>query len=121
VATRHRRPRRGAGFERPGVIDFPWDTDPQADGAMRDDVTATIPWRADGFEAIEVYLDLALADEADAITRTLEGLAAAHRTIDTLTTALLAYGRDEELAVAIHEEPKDALSAGVVAVAITLG
>jgi hypothetical protein len=121
VATRNRQPRRQPGYESPGVIDFPWDTDSQAGSGPRSDVTCAIPWRADGFEAIEVYLDPALGDRAGEICRTIEGLAGAHRDIDTLSRALLEFGSDEELAVAIHEEPPEAMSVGVVAVAITIG
>jgi len=102
------------------VIDFPWDVDPGSEGP-RSDVTCEIPWRAEGFEAIQVYVDPSLSDQAQAICQTMEGLAGAHRDIDTLAQALLDFGSREELAVAIHEDLPDDLSSGTVAVAITIG
>ncbi len=121
MATRNALPRRRPGFEQPGVIDFPWDVDRDADPAGRSDVSCEIPWRVDDFEAIEVFLDPALDARADSICRTIEGLAGAHRDIDTLSAALLELGRQEDLGIAIHEQPPDELSSGVVAVAVTLG
>jgi hypothetical protein len=120
-SRRLRRDRqRNRRFERPGVIDFPWDADPGSDGP-RSDVTCEIPWRVDGFEAIQVYVDPSLAEQSEAICQTMEGLAGAHRDIDTLAQALLTFGSQEDLAVAIHEQVPEDLSTGVVAVAITLG
>jgi hypothetical protein len=121
VAARRRPLRRTSTFESPGVIDFPWDTDPNSPDGPRNDVTCAIPWRIDGFEAIEVYLDPALADSAAPICDTIRGIAGRHRDIDTLCHALLELGAEEELGVAIHEDLPEALSAGVVAVAITVG
>jgi hypothetical protein len=102
------------------VIDFPWDIDPGSQGP-RSDVTCEIPWRVDGFEAIQVYVDPGLAEQSEAICQTMEGLAGAHRDIDNLAQALLDFGSREDLAVAIHEDVPDDLSTGTVAVAITLG
>lgn len=112
--------------ENAGDIDHAWDVDPRADPRLTaeglvSDVTCTVPWRVDDFEAIEVYLDPALSDRVDEICATITSLAAAHRDIDTLTAAILGLGRLGEYSAMVVDDPPDAASRGVVAVAVTVG
>jgi hypothetical protein len=86
----------------------------------RDDASCAIAWRADGYEAIEVYVDPALADREADICETVAALAGAHADIDTLTEAIETYASGEELSASIYERPRGA-PAGLVAVAFTLG
>ena len=123
MATRNRHPRRGVGCESPGSVDSPFDADPQASRApgLASDAACSVAWRADGFEAIQVFVDAALRDRADEICETIEGISGAHGDIDTLSDALVTYAGREGLSASIHERPPDDLSSGVLAVALTLG
>lgn len=82
--------------------------------------TCAIAWRADGYEAIEVYVDPALGDRDPDICETVEALAGAHHDIDTLSEAIEAYARREAMSASIYERP-EAAPVGLVAVAFTLG
>jgi hypothetical protein len=119
-SRRVRNDRRGERHVEPSVIDFPWDPAPDAQG-LWSEVTCEIPWRADGFEAIQVYVDPGLRDQADGICRAMEGLARAHRGIDALADACMEYASREDLEVAIHEQLPDDRSTGVIVVAVTTG
>lgn len=121
MATRDRNPRRGLGHESPGSIDYPFDTDPQNPNATASDVTCTVPWRADGYEAIAVFVDPALRDRADELCAVVSGWAGAHADIDTLSDAIRSFSEREDVSASIFEDPRDALSTGLVAVAFTLG
>lgn len=121
--TGDRHPRRGLEHETAGSVDYPFDTDPQATGTagLHSDAACTVPWRADGFEAIQVFVDPALRDRARELCSLVEGWAGAHTDLDSLSGELLRYGEQEGLSAAIHDEPRDAISAGIVAIAFTLG
>ncbi|HEU4671651.1 MAG TPA: hypothetical protein VFS32_02010 [Candidatus Limnocylindrales bacterium] len=97
---------------------FSIENDPGS--VTRDDATCAIAWRADGYEAIEVYVDPALGDRDADICETVEALAGAHRDIDTLTDAIETYAAGEELSASIYERP-DAAPLGLVAIAFTIG
>lgn len=113
---------RERDHEATGAVDGPFDTDPIADDqGVHSDAACTIPWRADGHEAIQVFLDPALADRAADLCMTVAGWAAAIRDLDSLTTTVMDYARHEGLSPSIHEEPPDELSRGTVAIAFTLG
>jgi hypothetical protein len=86
----------------------------------RDDVACAIAWRADGYEAIEVYVDPALADRQAEICETVEALAGRHRDIDTLSEAVETFADGADLSASIYERLADAPE-GLVAIAFTLG
>jgi len=111
-----------ARYETPGTVDGPFDVDrPWEEHPYRSDAACSLPWRADGVEAISVFLDPVLLDRATSICETVNGLAGAHGDLDGLIPALETFARAEGLSVSIHERPRDELSAGLVAVAFTLG
>jgi hypothetical protein len=110
----------------PGSVERPFDRDPAAEAGggmagLHSDAACTIPWLADGFQAVQVFVDPGLVDRAEEICGTLEGVATAHRDIDTLSGAIQTWARGEGLSASMFENPPDELSAGVVAVAVTLG
>jgi hypothetical protein len=122
MPTRDRHPRRGLGHEQPGAVDYPFDADPQADAeGLVSDAACTVPWRADGFEAIQVFVDPALRDQADDLCETVTAWAGAENDIDGLNDVVMKYGEQEDLSVSVFENPRDDLSKGVVAIAFTVG
>lgn len=123
MSYRRRDSRRALAHEAPGAVDYPFDRDPHSQAAtgLRSDAACSVPWRADGFEAIQVFVDPALVDRAADLCSLIEQLAATHRRIGPLSDAVIAYADQEELAASVFEEPRDALSVGVVAIAFTAG
>ena len=123
MSTRNRHPRRGLGYEQPGAVDFPFDTDPQNRSAvgLASDAACTVPWQADGFEAIQVFVDPALRDRARELCSVVETWAGAHDDADELTDVALAYADEENLSATFFENPPDDLSAGTFAIAFTIG
>lgn len=95
----------------PNAFDFP----------LRSDASCTVPWRADGFEAIEVYVDPAIWDRADELCQAATGWSGAHRDIDGLSRDVMAYADEEHLSASIYTNPRDEMSQGVVALAFTVG
>jgi hypothetical protein len=88
--------------------------------AVRDDASCVVAWRVDDHEAIEVYVDPALADREPQICQTVEVLCATNRDVDTLSDAIETYADGESLSASIYDRP-DGESPGVIAVAFTLG
>jgi hypothetical protein len=114
-------PRR-VRYEDPGDVDGAFDDDrPASHELMQSDAACAIPWRADGFEAIEVFVDPALTDRARDLCLLVEGWAGNHRDIDTLSRAVIDWGRREEISASIFERPPDDPSEGLVAIAFTIG
>jgi hypothetical protein len=114
-------PRR-VRYEDAGTVDGPFDDDqPASHELIQSDAACAIPWRADGYEAIEVFLDPALTDRSRELCLLIEGWAGAHRDIDTFSNAVIGWSRREGLSPGIYETPPDDLSAGVVAIAFTIG
>lgn len=110
----------------PGSVERPFDEDPAAEAGGRlagltSDAACTIAWRADGFEAVQVFVDPSLADRSPDICGTLEGVTAAHRDIDALAGAINTWAEGEGLSASVYENPRDELSEGTVAVALTPG
>jgi hypothetical protein len=120
---RRRDSRRALAHEAPGSVDYPFDRDERSAGAvgLASDAACTVPWRADGFEAIQVFVDPALLDRAAVLCSTIEVLAETHRTIDRLGDAVIDYADREDLSASVFEEPPDDLSTGTVAIAFTVG
>jgi hypothetical protein len=109
-------------YEDVGTVDGPFDDDePASHELIRSDAACAIPWRNDGYEAIEVFLDPALTDRSRELCLLVEGWAGAHRDIDTLSAAVIGWSRREGLSPGIYESPPDDLSTGVVAIAFTIG
>ena len=107
-----------------GTVDHPFDDDePGSHPLMRSDAACSIPWRADGYEAILVYVDPAIRERAEDICMTIEGLAGRHADVDTLTGAVLRWteSNQDRLSASVIREPRDAMSEGLLAIAITLG
>jgi hypothetical protein len=123
MSTRNRHPRRGQGHEWPGAVDYPFDTDPQnrSTVGLASDAACTVPWRADGYEAIQVFVDPALRDRARELCDLVSAWAGATHDIDALSGAVLGYSNDEELSASVFENPTDELSAGTVAISFTIG
>ena len=86
----------------------------------RDDAACAIAWRHDDREVIEVYVDPALGDRAEAICESVATLAGSHADIDTLSSAIGTYAHGENLSASIYTDVDDEAN-GVVAVAFTLG
>jgi hypothetical protein len=113
---------RGGVPEGAGTVDHPFDNDrPSGQPHIRSDAACTIAWRRDGYEAVTVHLDPALIDRASEICGVVEGLTHAHGDSESLGSAILEWTGREDLSASIHEQPRDALSVGLLAVAITLG
>src|SRR2546423_13359843 len=113
---------RHVRYEDGGTVDGPSDDDhPASHELIRSDAACAIPWRADDYEAVQVFLDPALTDRSRELCLLVEGFAGAHRDIDTLSDAILRWSRREGLSAGIYEGPQDDLSAGVVAIAFTIG
>lgn len=108
--------------EAAGIVDFPWDDDRPGDrDALRSDVTCAVPWLADGFEAIQLYVEPVLRDRAEELCAAAEAWSGTHRDIDGLTAAVMRYADEEDLSASIFTRPRDAMSAGLVGIAFTLG
>ena len=111
-----------ARYENVGTVDRPFDQDrPSGQDPYHTDAACSFAWRADGYEAISVFLDPVLLDRAAAICETVNALGGQHRDIDTLSDAIEQFAGGEGLSASIHEQPRDDLSAGLVAVSFTLG
>ncbi len=123
MSYRRRDSRRALAHEAPGAVDYPFDRDERSGGAagLQSDAACSVPWRADGFEAIQVFVDPALLDRAADLCGVIEQLAATHRGIDELGDAVIAYADREDLSASVFEDPRDDLSVGTVAIAFTLG
>ncbi len=123
MSTRNRHPRRGLEHETPGSVDYPFDTDPQNPNAagLQSDSACTVPWRADGFEAIQVFVDPALRERAGELCSVVSTWADSHRDLDSLSEAALGYSDAEDLSASIFDNPPDDLSRGTVAIAFTIG
>jgi hypothetical protein len=123
MTTRNRDPRRGLDHETPGSVDGPFDADPQSANArgLESDSACTVPWRADGFEAIQVFVDPALRDRAGELCAVVSLWAAAHRDLDSLAGAAMSYSDSEDLSASIFDNPPDELSTGTLAIAFTIG
>jgi hypothetical protein len=120
MSTRNTNPKRGLPHEFPGAIDYPFDDDsPGSHQLLQSDVTS--PWVTDGFQAVQLYLDPALRDEAAEYCRTLDLLCGGNRNVDSLSQAVLEYFRAQGLSASVYERPQDDLSEGVIAVAVTPG
>ncbi|CAN5429985.1 hypothetical protein BH20CHL6_BH20CHL6_17980 [soil metagenome] len=115
-------PLRGLRHEPPGTVDGPFDDDtPSGAAVIRSDAACSVAWRADGFEAIQVFVDPVLTDRARELCSVVEMWSTAHRDLTALNEAVMAYARDEQLSASVYEDPQDDLSTGVVAIAFTLG
>ncbi len=90
-------------------------------GTTRDDAACVVPWVADGFQAIEVFVDPAVDDRIASICELATEWSQRHRDVDGLTAAIMDYADGEGLSASIYPEPEGDLSAGVLAVAITAG
>ncbi len=101
--------------EAPDAVTLPTDE------LLRNDASCTIPWRADGFEAISVYVDPAIWDRADEICEVATVWSGAHEDIDGLCRDVMAYADEERLSASIYTDLRDELSEGVVAIAFTVG
>jgi hypothetical protein len=111
-----------AQWEYAGTVDGPFDRDrPEGQDPLHTDAACSVPWLADGFEAISVFVDPVLVDRAPGICETMNALGEQHRDIESLSEAVQTFARGEGLSAAIHERPRDELTAGVVAVSYTLG
>ncbi len=88
---------------------------------VRSDASCAIPWLADGCSAIQIFVDPSLHDRERDLCMAIQELSGAHRDIDTLTDDVIAYTDGEGLSAAIYPRPRDELSDGLVAVAITVG
>ncbi len=109
-------------YERPGGVDFRWldETRSQPD-LLRSDATCAIAWRVDGYEAILLFVDPVLRDRAGELCAAIEGWSGVHRDLDDLSAEITRYADHERLSVSIYPRPRDGLSKGVVAIAVTLG
>ncbi len=114
--------RRQVAYEQPGDADSPWDGErrPQPD-LLRSDATCAIAWRVDGYEAILLFVDPVLRDRAGELCAAIEGWSGVHRDLDDLSAEITRYADHERLSVSIYPRPRDELSTGVVAIAVTLG
>lgn len=122
MGTTDRGGPRRAIHETAGSVDHPRDDDrPASHPLIQTDAACAIPWRADGFEAVEVFVDTAVRDRAEAICRTLSGLCGEHADIDSLNAAIHDYAARNELSAGVYERPPDRLSEDIVAVTFTLG
>jgi hypothetical protein len=123
MSRRNRHPRRGLEHEFPGAVDYPFDSDPQNPNArgLESDSACTVPWRADGFEAIQVFVDPALRDRANELCDLVTTWAGTHRHLDDLVDAAIDYTDEEEISASVHDNLPDDLSSGTVAIAFTLG
>ena len=104
-------------------MDYPFDADPQSVGArgLASDAACTVPWQVDGFEAIQVFVDPVLRDRSRQLCDVVTAWAGAHGDLDGLSAAAMQFSEREDVSAAIHENPRDDLSTGVVAIAFTLG
>lgn len=116
--------RRGQDYESPGTVDYPFDSDrrnPAARG-FESDAACTIPWRAGGYEAIQVFVDPALLDRAEELCGVVEQWAGTNRDIDSLAEAVERYSETEDVSGSVYEDAaRDDLSTGTLAIAFTLG
>ncbi|HEX5450748.1 MAG TPA: hypothetical protein VFW86_00025 [Candidatus Limnocylindrales bacterium] len=116
--TNPRQPR----YENAGTLDRPFDDDhPSSHPLIQGDAACTIPWQADDYQAVALYIDPALDERMPAICQTVSGLCGQHADIDTLIGAIKVFCSDEELSPTFYEQPDEALSPGLLAVAFTLG
>jgi hypothetical protein len=112
---------RGAP-EGAGTVDHPFDSDrPSGQPHIRSDAACTIAWRRDGYEAVTVHVDPAIVDRSQEICAVIEGFTHAHGDAESLGAAILGWAGREDLSASMYEEPRDALSVGLLAVAITVG
>lgn len=95
------------------------DAQPDKD-LLRSGATCTMAWRVDGFEAIELFVDPALGDRAAELCAAIEGWSGVHRDLEDLSDEILQYAGHEGLSVGIYPRPRDDVSAGLVAIAITI-
>ena len=88
---------------------------------LRSRATCSFAWRADGYEAIRVFVGPALRDRAGELCAAIEGWSGVHRDLDDLSDEILQYADREGLSAGIYPRPRDELSAGLVAISITIG
>jgi hypothetical protein len=117
----NRDSRRNRG-EMIGTIDHAFDDDhPSSHPLIRDDAACAIPWLADGFEAVEVYVDPALTDQQETICDEVNAIAAVQDDLDGLTAEINWWAKSAGLSAGIYERPEGALSSNTVAVVFTIG
>jgi hypothetical protein len=87
----------------------------------RSDAICTLAWVADGFEAVQIFVNPALMDRAEALCEEAQVWTTAHRTLESLNRAIQDYARDERLSASVYEGQSDDLSEGVVAVTFEVG
>jgi hypothetical protein len=88
---------------------------------LRSAATCSIAWRADGFEAIELFVDPALRDRAEELCAAIDGWSGVHRDLDDLSDEILQYADREGLNVGIYPRLRDDMSTGLVEIAISVG
>jgi hypothetical protein len=105
-----------------GTVDHPFDDDrPSGQHLVQSDAACSIPWLADGFQAVQVFVDPVLVDRAEDICRTVSGLCGQLQDIDSLSDSIHRFAAGEGLSASVFERPPDALTPDLVAVAFTLG
>src|SRR5690606_30656316 len=114
--------RRDEAYESPGTVDHAFDRDPEAVRArgLESDAACTIPWREDGFEAIQVFLDPGLLDRTEELCGVITQWAAIERDLDAIRRRLDRYAAGAEIGWTMFENPRDRLSEGIVAIALTI-
>lgn len=90
-------------------------------GTTRSDAACVVPWVADGYQAIEIFIDPIVDDRIASICELATEWSAANRDIDTLTRAIEDYAGGEGLSASVYTRPEGELTEGVVAVSITAG
>ena len=120
---REDNPGRSRSYEAPGFVDQPFDRDrPVGDeAAIPSDAACTVPWVQDGFQAVQVFVDPVMIDLAAEICALVEAISADTQKVDQLSERLISYGREQGWSFSIYEDPRDDISQGVVAVAVTPG
>jgi hypothetical protein len=122
MSTRDRHPRRGLGHETAGAVDYPFDDDrPSGQELTQSDAACAVPWRVNGFEAIQVFVDPALRDRARELCEVVETWSSTHADLDRLSAEIQRWSERERLSASLYEQPRDDLSTGVLAIAFTLG
>ncbi len=90
-------------------------------GTTRNDASCVVPWTADGYQAIEIFLDPIVDDRTESICEVATAWSGTCDDLDALTEAIMDYADEEGLSASVFPRPEGELSDGVVAISFTVG